>query len=239
MAEMEKYDVSKFERPSVTVDIVIFTVINNDLKVLLIKRGLPPFVGHWALPGGFVHMDESLEEAARRELKEETGVESKEVYLEQLYTFGEPKRDPRTRVITVAYYALVDSTKIKPHVTGMEKIEAVQWFHAHEPPEKMAFDHRQILEYALKRLKYKLEYTAVGLELLPEHFTLTDLQKLYEEILNEKIDKRNFRKKIISMSIIESVRKFKKGVHRPAMLYSFKKSKPIATFKKITFENHR
>jgi 8-oxo-dGTP diphosphatase len=236
---LKEYDIAKFERPSVTVDLVIFTVIDNELKVLLIKRGMPPFEGYWALPGGFVRIDESLREAARRELKEETGINPDEFYLEQLYTFGEPKRDPRARVITVAHYALVDSRKIKPYVTGMEEIKAVQWHHAHNLPEKLAFDHKDIINYAITRLKYKLEYTAVGLELLPEFFTLTDLQKLYEEILNEKLDKRNFRKKIFSMDIIEATKQFKKGGHRPAMLYKFKKAKPpISTFKKTKFEQH-
>jgi 8-oxo-dGTP diphosphatase len=231
---MAHTDLEKFPRPSVAVDLVIFTIRNNDLKVLLIKRGQQPFAGFWCLPGGFVRIDESLEKAALRELEEETGV--KEVYLEQLYTFGESKRDPRGRVISVSYFALADSTKIKPFVTGQEEIKNVEWFSVKELP-KLAFDHEDIIKYAIRRLRYKLEYTAVGLELLPELFTLTDLQKLYEIILNEKLDKRNFRKKIVSLGILEATKHYKKGAHRPAMLYHFKKAKPLSTFKRVQFEH--
>jgi 8-oxo-dGTP diphosphatase len=233
---LKKYDASQFERPSVTVDIVFFSIIDGELRTLLIKRGQPPYSGYWALPGGFVKMDETLEEAAMRELEEETGINSRDVYLEQLYTFGEPKRDPRTRVITVAYFALVDSSKIRPFVTGKEEIKEINWSSVHKPPSNLAFDHRKILDYALKRLKYKLEYSAVGLELLPDAFTLTDLQSLYETILNEKLDKRNFRKKILSIGIIQSTKGYKKGGHRPAMLYRFKGTKPASTFKRTKFE---
>jgi 8-oxo-dGTP diphosphatase len=239
MTEMDflrKYDASQFERPSVTVDIVVFTIIDNILKTLLIKRGQPPFAGYWALPGGFVKMDETLEDAASRELEEETGVRPREIYLEQLYTFDDPKRDPRTRVITVAYFALVVSSKIRPFVTGREGIKEVRWFSVHNPPSEIAFDHRKILGYSLKRLKNKLEYTAVGLELMPATFTLTNLQHLYEAILNEKLDKRNFRKKILSMGILQPTGAYMKGVHRPAMLYRFRRAKSASTFKKIKFE---
>ncbi|MFH0868996.1 MAG: NUDIX domain-containing protein [archaeon] len=228
MSELDKY-----AKPSVTADLVVFAVIENDLKVLLIKRGREPFSGMWCLPGGFVRVDESVESAAMRELKEETGVS--DVYLEQLYTFGNPKRDPRGRVITVAYYALVDSSKIKPHVTGDEGIESVQWFSVKELP-KLGFDHDEIFHYALKRLRYKLEYTAVGLELLPELFTMTDIQNLYEIILGAKVDKRNFRKKMHLMNIVEATHHVKKGQHRPAILYKFKESKHQSKFKKVKFE---
>jgi 8-oxo-dGTP diphosphatase len=234
--EEESYDVKKYDRPSVAVDIVIFSIIENDLKVLLIKRGKWPFAGQWGLPGGFVKMNESLEEAAKRELQEETGVRSKDVYLEQLYTWGAPKRDPRTRVVSVSYFALVNPTAVKPFVTGQEQISAVQWQSVYNLPEQLAFDHEKIINYALKRLRYKLEYTAVGLELLPDSFTLTDIQKLYEIILNERIDKRNFRKKLLSLGILEKTKAFKKGAHRPAMLYRFKNVKPLSTFKRVKFE---
>jgi 8-oxo-dGTP diphosphatase len=233
---LKEYDVSEFDRPSVTVDLVMFTVMEGALKVLMIRRGQQPFSGCWALPGGFVHMDETLEEAAARELGEETGVDSEGVYLEQLYTFGDPGRDPRTRVITVAYFALVDSSKIKPHITGQEGISDIQWFSVHELPKEIAFDHGSILEYALKRLRNKLEYTAVGLELLPELFTLTELQNLYETILVENLDKRNFRKKALSMGILEESGSYRKGGHRPAMQYRFKKTHPTSTFKRTRFE---
>jgi 8-oxo-dGTP diphosphatase len=236
MEFLRKYDASMFERPSVTVDIVVFTITDGGLKTLLIKRGQPPFAEYWALPGGFIKMDETLEDAAGRELEEETGVKPQEVYLEQLYTFGAPKRDPRTRVITVAYFALVVSSKIQPFVTGREGIKEVRWFSAHNPPADIAFDHGKILDYSLKRLRNKLEYTAVGLELLPSAFTLTELQNLYEAILNEKLDKRNFRKKVLSMGILQTTKRYKKGVHRPAMLYRFKRAKPASTFKRVKFE---
>ena len=175
----------EFEKPSVTVDIVIFTIKDNDLKVLLVKRGIEPFKGKWAIPGGFVRMHESLEEAAKRELEEETGV--KDVYLEQLYTFGEPKRDPRGRVITVSYVALINSNKIK--LSASTDVSEAKWFSASDCPT-LAFDHKTILEYALKRIKWKFEYTTVAFSMLPDKFTLTDLQKLYEIVFKRKFDKR-------------------------------------------------
>jgi 8-oxo-dGTP diphosphatase len=190
------YDPAIFDRPSVTVDIVIFTVRDNDLKVLLIKRGGPPYQGRWAIPGGFIGMEESLEASAMRELKEETGVEN--VYLEQLYTFGDPKRDPRTRVITVSYFALVEAGQVKPLQAGSDASEA-DWFSMYQLPE-LAFDHHRILDYALQRLRGKLEYTNIAFQLIPEKFTLTELQRVYEVIWNERLDKRNFRKRL---SILE------------------------------------
>ncbi len=214
----EKYDVTKFERPSVTVDIILFTIKDNDLKVLLVKRNVWPFKGMWAIPGGFVRMEESLEEAAKRELKEETNVT--DVYLEQLYTFGDPKRDPRTRVITVAYFALVDSTKLK--LKASTDVRDVKWFSMYNLP-KLAFDHEKILKYALKRLRWKLEYTTVAFKLLPEKFTLSQLQRVYEIIFNKKFDKRNFRKKILSLGLVKEVGKEKGVAHRPAKLYKLNK----------------
>ena len=236
---LEGYDASEFDRPSVTVDLVMFTVMVSSLKVLLIRRGQEPFSGSWALPGGFVRMDETLEEAAVRELEEETGVSAEGGYLEQLCTFGDPGRDPRTRVITVAYFALVDSSVITPMVTGQEGISEVQWFSVRELPKEMAFDHKTILEYALKRLRNKLEYTAVGLELLPDQFTLTELQSLYETILGGKLDKRNFRKKMLSMGVLQPTKGYRKGGHRPAMLYRFRDGRPSSTFKRTKFERGR
>jgi 8-oxo-dGTP diphosphatase len=212
----ETYDVSHFDRPSVTVDLVIFTLRQDQLQVLLIKRKHWPFEGMWALPGGFVHMDESLEKAARRELEEETGVQ--DVYLEQLYTFGKPDRDPRTRVITVAYFALVssDHLELRPATDAAN----ADWFPATTPPP-LAFDHADILSYAITRLRYKLEYSAVGFQLLPGEFTLTELQTAYETILDEKLDKRNFRRRILQAGVLEKTSFYRVGEHRPAKLYRF------------------
>ena len=206
-----------YPRPSVTVDVVIFTLREDDLYVLLIKRGHSPFEGVWAIPGGFVDIGESLEEAALRELEEETGV--RDVYLEQLYTFGDPGRDPRGRVITVAYFALVPAIAIHPRA-GDDAVEARWWSVYDLPP--LAFDHADILAYALQRLRYKLEYTAVGFELLPAAFTLSELQTAYEIILGERLDKRNFRRKILGAGVIEEAGGYRTGEGRPAKLYHFR-----------------
>jgi 8-oxo-dGTP diphosphatase len=227
------YDVKKYEKPSVTVDIIIFTIKSNDLQVLLIKRKTWPFKNMWAIPGGFVGITEPLDEAAKRELKEETGV--KNVYLEQLYTFGEPKRDPRTRVITVAYYALIASEHIR--LEASTDAADVRWHSADEIP-KLAFDHNKILEYALQRIRNKIEYTNLAFQLLPEKFTLTELQKVYEIILGKKLDKRNFRKKVKETGVLTPLKDSKmEGAHRPAQLFSFRevgKSKNEETILKPT-----
>jgi 8-oxo-dGTP diphosphatase len=206
-----------YPRPSVTADVIIFTLRGGDLQVLLIRRKNPPCQGMWAIPGGFVHVDESLEEAALRELAEEAGVH--DVYLEQLYTFGDVDRDPRGRVITVAYFALVPALAIDPQA-GDEATEARWWSVYDLPP--LGFDHAGILTYALQRLRYKLEYTAVGFELLPEVFTLSELQEAYEVILGEGLDKRNFRRKILSADVIEETGDRRVGEGRPAKLYRFR-----------------
>ena len=215
----ETYDVTKYERPSVTVDVVIFSILDEELKVLLIKRKSWPFEGMWAIPGGFVHMDESLETAAYRELAEETNVKREQVYLEQLYTFGAPKRDPRTRVITVAYFALVSADQIDPRAA--DDAEDVSWFSVYDLPP-LAFDHADILDYALTRLRYKLEYSAVGFQLLPEKFTLRELQDAYEIILGTKLDKGNFRSKLRKTQVVEKVDGYRDTGGRPARLYRFR-----------------
>ncbi|HMB28179.1 MAG TPA: NUDIX domain-containing protein [Blastocatellia bacterium] len=208
-----------YPRPSVTVDLVIFTIAEDDLKVLLIRRGQEPFKGRWALPGGFVEIDESLERAAARELKEEVGVTN--VYLEQLYTFGEPKRDPRGRVISVSYFALVDAERQRI-VAASDAAEA-QWRSVFDAP-KLAFDHARILDTAVWRLRNKIEWTTVGYELLPKKFTLSELQRVYEIILQRPVDKRNFRKKILAQGQIIELNETRSDVaHRPARLYSFRK----------------
>jgi len=215
---MEKDSIHKYEKPSVTVDIVIYTIQDNDLKVLLVKRGIEPFKDKWAIPGGFVKINESLEEAAKRELKEETGVA--DVYLEQLYSFGDPKRDPRGRVITIAYMALINSEKIK--LKAATDVLEVQWFSIKKIPP-LAFDHRNILDYSLKRLKWKFEYTTVAFSLLSKKFAISEIQKIYEIVFNQQFDKRNFSKKILSLNILKEEEIKKDVSHRPPMLYSLKK----------------
>lgn len=207
-----------------TVDIVIFTLREGSLQVLLVKRGVPPFEGQYAIPGGFIRGDESLEEAALRELHEETGMRN--VFLEQLYTFGDPKRDPRGRVITVAYYALIASDKLSL-VAGADAAEA-QWFPASGVPP-LAFDHKSILDYALERLRNKLEYTTVGFQLLPEKFTLGELQSVYEAILGRPLDKRNFRRKLALLGILKPLREWQRTGRKPAQLFRF----AVARFEKL------
>lgn len=215
----------EYPRPSLTVDCVIFGLDESSrLKVLLIQRGHAPFQGHWALPGGFVDMDEPLEEAALRELKEETGL--KDVFMEQLYTFGSPQRDPRGRVVTVVYYALINLTKHR--IAAETDAVDVRWFPIDAFPS-LAFDHAQILEMAINRLRGKVRYQPVGFELLPEKFTLTQLQKLYETILGKELNKRNFRTKILKMNILQEVSILRGVAHRPAQLYAFDAEKYAAS----------
>ena len=219
MTTPETYNASAYDHPSVTADIVLFTILDSVLKVLLIKRKHWPHEGAWALPGGFVNINEDLEDAAYRELKEETNVDRDAVYLEQLYTFGQPNRDPRTRVITIAYFALVGADKLDPKAA--DDAADVGWFSAYEPPA-LAFDHAEILDYAITRLRYKLEYSAVGFQLLPEKFTLRELQEAYEIILGEKLDKGNFRSKLRKTDVVEKTTTYRETGGRPALLYQFK-----------------
>jgi 8-oxo-dGTP diphosphatase len=200
----------------VTVDIVIFTVRERTLQVLLIRRGAPPFEGQYAIPGGFILEGESPEQAAKRELEEETGV--RDVFLEQLYSFGDPARDPRGRIITVAYYALISSER-NSLAAGSDASEA-RWFPMNELPA-LAFDHKNILDYALERLQNKLEYTTVGFQLLPEKFTQSELQSVYETILGRRLDKRNFRRKIALLGVLKPLREWQRAGRKPARLYRF------------------
>ena len=211
-----------YPKPSVTVDLVIFTIAEDTLQVLLIRRGAEPFLGQWALPGGFVEIDESLDEAAARELREEVGVT--QIYLEQLYTFGEPGRDPRGRVISVTYFALIDADRQRIHAAS-DAADAA-WHPVFDPGlgARLAFDHQRILEYAVWRLRNKIEWTTVGYELLPAKFTLSELQRVYEIILQRPVDKRNFRKRILAQGLIRELNESRSvGAHRPARLYSFQK----------------
>jgi len=211
----------KCKQAHVTVDCVVFGLDEQDLKILLIQRGNEPFKGSWAVPGGFVNADESLEHAALRELKEETGVH--DVFLEQLYTFGDVHRDPRRRIVTVAYYALVN---LRDHtIKAATDASNAAWFAVDDIP-KLAFDHARIVETALRRLRGKVRYEPIGFELLPEKFTLTQLQRMYEKILEQDIDKRNFRKKILGMDLLRELDEVQVDVaHRAARLYKFDEKK--------------
>lgn len=222
----------EYPRPALTVDCILFGFEDEELKVLLIERGDDPYKGHWALPGGFVDMDEDLETAALRELEEETGVRN--VFIEQLFTFGTPNRDPRGRVVSVAYYALVN---LNEHpVQAASDASNAQWFLLDELPP-LAFDHIDILKVAFKRLHAKVRYQPIGFEVLPEKFTLSQLQGLYETILSIevrddefirkkiKINKRNFRTKILKLGILQQQERQKDVAHRPAYLYKFDKQK--------------
>jgi 8-oxo-dGTP diphosphatase len=203
----------------VTADVVLFTIRDRKLHLLLIKRLAKPFENRYALPGGFVREDESLDAAAIRELREETGVG--DVYLEQLYSFGDPRRDPRGRVITVAYYALVAHNQVLR--AGTDASDAA-WFPITKLPP-LAFDHRKIAEYAHQRIRNKLDYTNVGFELLPERFTLTELQLVHEAILGQALDKRNFRRKIIQQGIVKPTKEWQQTGRKPAQLYRFSEQK--------------
>ncbi|GED69609.1 ADP-ribose pyrophosphatase [Brevibacillus reuszeri] len=277
---LEAYDVSQFERPSVTVDMLIFTVADEEeqnyrklsaksLNILLVKRGDHPFIGQWALPGGFVSPNESLEEAAKRELRTETNIDN--IYLEQLYTWGEVDRDPRTRVISTSYMALVNSEALEV-VAGDDAAEA-EWFQIedkwlretktatpdgsitekwfelrlqHEEVEltatikvtktvagriirehreiveanQIAFDHAQIIQYALERLRNKIEYTDIAFALMPELFTLTELQQVYEVILGKELLAAAFRRKVAD-KVIETNQFRKHAGHRPSKYFRF------------------
>lgn len=203
---------------ALSVDIIIFALRGQSLQVLLVQRAEPPYQGQWAIPGGFVEEDEALDQAASRELSEETGLD--QVYLEQLYTYGEPGRDPRGRVVTVAYFALVPADAPIREDGGRDAAMAA-WFPVGSLPP-LAFDHKEILSYALRRLRYKLEYTAVGFQLLPEYFTLSEIQRTYENILGVRLDKRNFRRRILGSQIIEASNYKRTGEGRPAQLYRFR-----------------
>lgn len=205
----------EYPRPALTVDCVVFGVEDDQLKVLLIERALEPFVGQWALPGGFVRMMETTDEAARRELAEETGLTN--VFLEQLYTFSRVDRDPRERIVSVAHYALVRSSAVQG---GSDASEA-RWFDVADLPP-LAFDHQDIVEVALERLRSKVRYQPIGFELLPGKFTLGQLQRLYECILGRELDKRNFRRAFLRMNILEELDELEDGVsHRPSRYYRF------------------
>lgn len=277
---LKTYDASKFERPSVTVDMLIFTVTDEEkknyrklpekvLRLLMIKRGDHPYIGQWALPGGFVNIDESMDEAAQRELKEETNIDN--IYMEQLYTWGDVGRDVRTRIISTSYMSLVDSGTLD--VKADDDADDAKWFNVsckvfqeqrtvtpggyilqrlfkltlsneednlcatvkivktvenrvtkieREIVETsgIAFDHAKIIEYGIERLRNKIEYTDIAFNLMPERFTLTELQQVYEIILDTELLKANFRRKISDM-VVETNEYTKDEGHRPSKLFRF------------------
>ncbi|SHI49092.1 8-oxo-dGTP diphosphatase [Mesonia phycicola] len=206
-----------------TVDAVVFgyEAKTETISVLLVKRKYKPFQGKWALPGGFVLQEESLEDAVERELNEETGLQIN--YLEQLYTFGQPERDPRSRVVSVAYFGLIKPSNFK--IAAATDAEDVQWFKTTELP-KLSFDHDKILKLAIARLKGKITYEPIGFQLLDNKFPFSDLEKLYTTLLGRTIDRRNFRKKILSLNILDELdEKISRGSGRPANLFKFNKER--------------
>jgi len=216
-----------YPHPAITTDIVIFTVRAEKLEVLLIRRKLQPFKGQWAIPGGFLDLNEDLDTCAARELQEETGI--RDVYLEQLYTFGKVGRDPRERVVSVAYYALapMDDQNIQ---AGDDAAETA-WFDVENLPV-LAFDHVEILNLARQRLADKMEYSTVGLQLMPDRFTLTSLQQVYEVASGLPRDKRNFRKWILALGLLEETGDMlAQGAYRPAKLYRVKDRSKIEIVK--------
>jgi 8-oxo-dGTP diphosphatase len=202
-------------RIGVAVDVVIFTVDATRLRVLLALRSHDPYAGCWALPGGFVRPDESAETAAERELAAKTGLEG--VFLEQLYTFSDPQRDPRNRVVSIAYYALVAAERLQDR----HGLQETKWHAIDGSLPSLGFDHGRILETAVQRIRGKLEYAPIGFQLLPEKFTLTEIQRVYEAVLGRPIDKRNFRSKLLKSGQVQELDAYRTGAHRPARLYEF------------------
>jgi 8-oxo-dGTP diphosphatase len=222
------------ERPLVSVDVVLFTLGGPvrqgrpGLQVLLARRARPPFAGCWALPGCFVDPTESLEVAAHRAIRHLTTARG--IYLEQLYTFGEPDRDPRGRVITIGYYALVRADQVQlPTAPAGAEAECVAWFPADALPP-LAFDHDYIIGYARWRLRNKIEYTDIAFQVLPDRFSLTHLRQVYEAVLGETLDKRNFNRKVLSSGLLVETGAVQGGqAHRPARLYAFVRRQPGGT----------
>jgi 8-oxo-dGTP diphosphatase len=231
---LEGYQADAFQRLSVTVDLVVFTIIDAQLAVLLVKRQEHPFKGRWALPGGFVRVGpsaaaqgEDLDAAAARELREETGLESSRVYLEQLYTFGQAGRDPRTRVITVAYVALI-RPDLAPFVKAGGDASRAEWF----PSEavggmELAFDHRSIIDVALSRIRGKLEYSTIAFDLVPATFTIPELRNVHSIVLDRPVDPGNFRRRFNRMvddHLIEKAPGKRITASKPATVYRFRRA---------------
>jgi len=237
---LSAYKAAGFPRPSVTVDVVLVSAMAGALDTLTVTRSEHPFKGFRALPGGFVHLDESLEEAAARVLWQKAKL--RDVFLEQLFTFGHPRRDPRTRVISVAYYALVDRARFDEAAQASPEVEVarilvpwegetggpVELAEKSGAPLRLAFDHAEILGMAVKRLRGKLDYAPIGFQLLPDRFTLFDLQRVHETILGRPLNKDSFRRRMLTSGLLESTGESEKEVdHRPAELYRFSKRSAI------------
>ena len=217
-----------YPHPAVTADVVVFTIRDGRLSILLIRRANPPYQGDWALPGGFLDIDEDLDACAARELAEETGISG--VYLEQLYTFGATHRDPRERVISVTYYALVPQDALATPRAASDAAE-VGW-HAFDDLPPLAFDHTKIAEMAHRRLVAKLDYSTIAFQFMPEAFTLSELQCVYQALRNQPLDKRNFRKRILSLDLIEETGRMRRnGKHRPAREYRVRNPKRVEIIK--------
>ncbi len=228
MLEASPYSLEPYFVSAVSVDIVIFGFENKSLRVLLVQRGVEPFINDWALPGEMVQADENLDDAADRVLFELTSMN--EVYLEQVASFGAPKRHPAGRAFTVAYYSLIGTSAHPVSPNGWA--QRARYFDIEELP-KLAFDHAKVLNTCLERLRERVRMRPIGFELLPRTFSLSDLQSLYESILGETLDKRNFRKKILSMGIVEATGELQSNVsHRPAKLYRFDESRYEALVEK-------
>jgi 8-oxo-dGTP diphosphatase len=242
---LDSYDASRFDRPSVTVDVVILTLREGHLEALLVKRKEHPFLNYWSLPGGFVQMHESLDEAAARVLRQKAGLEGvvgdtrweepgQPIYLEQLYTFGNPQRDPRMRVISVAYYALVEASHVREineesalfRLRIPEGAGAVEIYDGKHKKFSLAFDHAEILAVAVQRIRGKLGYTPIGFELLPRRFTLRQLQEVHETILQKKLNKDSFRRKMLASGMLEATGELEQGRgFRPAELYQLRRAR--------------
>lgn len=218
-----KNKTQEFPHPYVTVDVIIFTVIKDKLSVLLIKRSNAPFKDSFALPGAFVALDENLDDAAKRAIETKGHLKDYQ-HLEQLYTLGDIQRDPRGRVVSVSYMALIQKDTIT-EITDPK--HTVKWFQVADLPE-LAFDHAKIIALGIKRLRSKIGYSSIALGLLPTKFRLTELQKIYESILGQTVDKRNFRKKMLSLDLLREVGESSTDEgFRPAKLYTFKDKSPV------------
>ncbi|ESA36298.1 nudix hydrolase [Leptolyngbya sp. Heron Island J] len=214
-----------YPRPAITVDCVVFGIDQTQcLQVLLIQRQLPPFIDQWALPGGFVRLDEALEQAARRELHEETGI--KGLFLEQLQAYGRPERDPRGHTVTISFCALVNLWDYQ--IKAATDAKQARWWPMEQLPS-LAFDHKMIVDDAISTLRTTIRHRPIGFELLPQKFTLTQLQRLYEIVLDRPFDKRNFRKKLLKLDILIALDEKETNVgHRAAQLYQFDQAKYTA-----------